>query len=241
MLGKRPDMAEQLGLEALARVLDEIGDVYAPGAELVLCSDGGVFADLVGVSDADVGRYREGLEALIDEIDPERIRFFGLEDALGAAKPAAARAQLVERYGASLEALRERAASVPSIAATIDGIHRFLVDDLRGAEPTLSRSQAQKRARPLAYEVVRRSEAWGRLVAAAFPDALRLSIHPQPDVSEKIGIHLIETDDAWLTPWHGVALREGERFRLVRRADAEARGAVIVEEDGRPSYMELGP
>ncbi|MFO0680886.1 MAG: L-tyrosine/L-tryptophan isonitrile synthase family protein [Sandaracinus sp.] len=239
VLGKRPDMAEQLGLEALARVLDEIGDVYPPGAELVICSDGGVFADLVGVADADVARYRDTLEAMIAEVDPARVRFFGLEDALGPAKPAASRAMLVARYGSSVEALRERAAEAPSVAAMIDGIHRFLVDDLRGVDPTLSRSQAQKRARPLAYEVVVRSEAWGRLVAAAFPDAIRLSIHPQPDVSEKIGVHLVETGDAWLTPWHGVALREGERFRLVRRDEAEARGAVVVEEDGRPSYMEI--
>lgn len=239
VLGKHPDMAEQLGLESLARLLDEIAAVYPPGAELVLCSDGGVFADLVGVSDADVARYRRGIEAMIAEIDDERIRFFGLEDALGSRTPSTSRAELVARYAASESSLRERAASTPALAATIDGIHRFLVDDLRGADPTLSRSQAQKRARPLAYEVVRRSEAWGRLVAAAFPDALRLSIHPQPDVSEKIGVHLIETDDAWLTPWHGVALRENDRFRLVRRADAEASGAVLVEEDGAPSYMEI--
>ena len=239
VLGKRPDMAERLGLEALARLLDEIADVYPPGAELVLCSDGGVFADLVGVSDADVARYRADLEAMIASLETDRVRFFGLEDALPASRASTARAQLMERYGKNEEDLRARAKASRALAATIDGIHRFLAEDAQAVEPGLSRSAAQKRTRPLAYEVVRRSEAWGALVAAAFPDALRLSIHPQPDVSEKIGVHLIETEDAWLTPWHGAALREGDRLTLVRRAEAEARGAVVVSEDGRPSYLEI--
>lgn len=241
VLGKRPDMAERLGLEALVRVLKEIEDVYPPGAELVLCSDGGVFADLVGVSDADVAKYRADLEEMIGELDTDRVRFFGLEDALAELRPQKARIALMERYGQSVEALRARAKVSPSQAAMIDGIHRFLTEDERGTTPGLSRSQAQKRTRERAYEVVTRSEAWGRLVGSAFPDAIRLSIHPQPDVSEKIGIHLVETADAWLTPWHGVALRKDDRFSLVRRAEAEALGAHVVVEDGRPSHFEIGP
>jgi pyoverdine/dityrosine biosynthesis protein Dit1 len=138
-----------------------------------------------------------------------------------------------------VDAIRSRAAASTTLRTQVDGIHRFLAEDARGLDPALTASQARKRTRELAYEVVRRSAAWGRLVAAAFPGALRLSIHPQPDVSEKIGVHLLATEDAWLTPWHGVALFDGERWSLGHRADAEARGAVIVEEDGRAWSMAL--
>jgi pyoverdine/dityrosine biosynthesis protein Dit1 len=239
VLGPLPDTAEWLALQSLHSLLEELREAHPPGAQLVICSDGHVFADAVGVADADVARYRAELEKMIQELGDEDVRIFGLEDAFGDVKPATARRLLLERYGQSLEEVRERAERSPTHRAQLDGIHRFLVEDELARGTKDSRSQARKHTRELAYEVVRRSDAWGRLVATAFPRALRLSIHPQPDVSEKIGVHLLPTEDAWLTPWHGVAVLQGERFRLMKRREAEAAGAVVVEEDGRPMYMEV--
>ena len=48
-----------------------------------------------------------------------------------------------------------------------------------------------------------------------------------------------EANDTWLTPWHGVAVKDRDTFRLMRRHEAEGLGARIVELDGRPSYFEL--
>ena len=128
-------------------------------------------------------------------------------------------------------------AGEPVHRVQLDGIHRLLFEDEIVRAPALSRTQARKVTRARAYEVVRRSDAWSALVATAFPRAVRLSIHPQPDVSPKIGIALLPAEDPWLTPWHGVAFLDNEHARLLHRADAEALGAVVVEEDGRPSYM----
>lgn len=239
VLGVLPDMAESLALRSLLTLMDEIGEAYSPGARLVICSDGQVFADAVGVRDADVLAYRRGMQALVDETGDDRVRIFGLEDAFGAKTPAAARARLMESYAESVEAVRARAAESPTHAAQVDGIHRFLFEDEIVRSPSLSRTKVRKLTRETAYEVVRRSEAWGNLVLAAFPRALRLSIHPQADVSPKIGISLLDTDDCWLTPWHGVAVLGGERARLMHRADAEKEGAVVVRENDRDSYMEL--
>ena len=87
---------------------------------------------------------------------------------------------------------------------------------------------------------MRRSEAWGALVADVFPHALRLSIHPQPDPSTKIGINLLGVADPWLTPWHGCAVVGPHGTTLMHKADAEALGAVVVcDDDGRPSHLEL--
>jgi pyoverdine/dityrosine biosynthesis protein Dit1/AcrR family transcriptional regulator len=238
VLGRLPDLAEQLALESLASLLSEIAEAHPPGAELIICSDGHVFADVVGVRDADVAAYRRRLEEMIHDLGAP-IRVFGLEDAFGPTSPAAARRLLLETYGVDLEEIRARADRSPSHRAQLDGIHRFLFEDEIARDPDASRSQVRKRTREPACEVVRRSEAWGQLVAAAFPRALRLSIHPQPDISSKIGISLLATDDAWLTPWHAVALFEGDRVRLVHRSDADALGAVVVDEDGAPSYMEV--
>jgi pyoverdine/dityrosine biosynthesis protein Dit1/AcrR family transcriptional regulator len=241
VLGKLPDAAEALALESLEALLQEIAEAYPPGAELVVCSDGHVFADVVGVSDADVRAYRRGLETMLAGLSSDRIRMFDLGDAFGLASPAAARRALLETYAPALEEIHERAAGSPAQRALVDGIHRFLFEDEVARSPKQSRTQSRNLTRPRAYEVVRRSEAWGRLVAAAFPRALRLSIHPQPDVSSKIGIALLQSDDAWLTPWHGVALLGGDRARLVRRREAESLGAKVREEDGRPMFMEVLP
>lgn len=239
VLGKLPDLAESLALASLASLLDEIGEAHAPGARLVICSDGHVFADLVGVGDADVAAYRRELERMIAELGDARIRVFGLEDAFGTRSPAAARKLLLESYSMPVESIRERAKRSPVHAAQLDGVHRFLFEDEVVRHPELSRTQARKATRERAAEVVRRSDAWGRLVAAAFPRAVRLSIHPQPDVSAKIGISLLATDDCWLTPWHGVAVVGGAEARLMHRSDAEQAGAALVVEDGRPTHMEL--
>ncbi|MEZ4310844.1 MAG: isocyanide synthase family protein [Polyangiaceae bacterium] len=239
VLGKLPDLAESLALENLSSLLDELGEAHSPGARLVICSDGHVFADVVGVPDPDVAAYRRELERMIEALGDARIRVFGLEDAFGTKSPAAARKLLFEAYAEPVEAIVARAKRSPTHAAQLDGIHRFLFEDEVVRRPELSRTQARKATRERAVEVVRRSDAWGRLVAAAFPRAVRLSIHPQPDVSSKIGISLLPTDDCWLTPWHGVAVVGGDHARLMHRSDAEQLGAAIVVEDGRPTHMEV--
>jgi pyoverdine/dityrosine biosynthesis protein Dit1 len=86
--------------------------------------------------------------------------------------------------------------------------------------------------------VIQRSKAWGELVETKFPNAVRLSIHPQSCGDKKMGIRLIEPDN-WLTPWHGVAVEVDGRFMLLKRAQAEELGADLVHWDGRPSHFVL--
>ena len=236
VLGALPDLAEQRALERLSELLDSIQAVWKPGARLTLCSDGHVFADAVGVSDADVDRYRDALLGLIDD---ERVSWFDLSTAFGDVTPAAMRKHLMERHAPTQEALRARAESSPAFAAQIDGIHRFLFEDEVVLRPEQTRSQSKKQTRGRAWEVVRRSEAWGALVASVFPQALRLSIHPQPDPSTKIGVNLLGVSDPWLTPWHAAAVVDKTGTRLMHRADAEALGAKLVLDGGRPSHLEL--
>ena len=204
----------------------------------MLCSDGAVFADLVGVSDAEVRSYRRELEGLARSLEL-RVRVFDLDDAFALPSAARARTQLMSRYGGTVEELRERSANSIATRRMVDGIHRFLFEDDLGRGEPGTRSQLKRATHERAHEVVLRSEAWSNLVAAAFPRALRLSIHPQLPVSAKLGIHLIDTDDAWLTPWHGCAVLDGDRFRLMRRADAEERGAVQRTSEDGLAYLEL--
>lgn len=236
VLGSLPDLAEQRGLERLSELLDAVTEVWKPGAHLTICSDGHVFSDVVGVGDAEVDAYRD---ALLSSMSDPRISWFDLAAAFGDEAPSALRLRLLERYAEPLEALRARAEQVCPLSVQIDGIHRFLVEDELALHPGMSRSQAKKQTRARAYEVVRRSEAWGALITDVFPSAIRLSIHPQPDPSTKIGINLLGVKDPWMTPWHGAVLVGRDGSILMRRDEAEALGARVIHEEGRPSHLEL--
>jgi pyoverdine/dityrosine biosynthesis protein Dit1/AcrR family transcriptional regulator len=237
VLGKLPDMAERVALRSLQTLCEELAEAHPGGVELVLCSDGLVFADVVGVPDDDVTAYGAEIDRLLAELP--LLRRFDLAHAFGAASPAEARQRLFAGWAESDPDLTALVASSRSLAAQLDGLHRFMFEDGIALFPDKSRTQVRKEARPRAFEVLRRSRAWGRLLSAFFPEAVRLSIHPQPPVSEKIGVHLLPTHDAWLTPWHGVALLEDDRFRLVKRADAEALGASAVSAGDRPSHYRI--
>src|SRR5690606_22148817 len=55
--GPLPDMGEVLALEHLQKMCLNIEKNYASGAEVIICSDGRVFNDLVFVSDRDLIQY----------------------------------------------------------------------------------------------------------------------------------------------------------------------------------------
>ncbi len=226
VLGTLPDMAEALALRSLQTLCDDLAEAHPPGVTLTICSDGLVFADLVEVPDADVLAYGAAMDASL-AVHPS-LRRFDLADAWGPNLPHVARDRLLTHWAEHEDEVHERARTSPALGQLLDGMHRFLFEDYVVLHPEVSRTQARTLTRFRAVQLLQRSRAWGRLVSAQFPEAIRLSIHPQPNASEKIGVHLLDVDDAWLTPWHGVVLLASDRFRLVKRAEAEALGARLV-------------
>jgi pyoverdine/dityrosine biosynthesis protein Dit1/AcrR family transcriptional regulator len=233
-LGAVPDLGERVALAGLAALCAELSEAHPAGVRLWVCSDGSVFADVVEVPDVDVVAYGAALDREIAAFPA--LRRFDLAEVFAGATPEAARAALLETWAEDPDVLAA-ACEEPALARQLDGLHRFVFEDLVVLHPELSRTAVRKLARGRAIEVLRRSRAWGRLVAAQFPDALRLSIHPQGAVSDKIGVHLLPTDDVWLTPWHAVAVVAPDGVHLAKRADAEAAGAVLVEVEGRPDHF----
>jgi pyoverdine/dityrosine biosynthesis protein Dit1 len=238
-IGPLPDLAEELALSFLQSVCDEVAAVHRPGARITICSDGRVFSDIVGVSDEEVTRYGAEIASMVAALGRGSLDVFKLEDLFGTADFEAMRALLVERYGEPLEAIRERTLTEDAHRRLFDGVMRFLLEDRMGQGGGKTKNRLRKESKADAYRVIQRSNAWSRLVAGCFPDALRLSIHPQEVHAGKIGIRLGETPDAWLTPWHAAVLKSREAFRLVHREEAEALGATLVYRFGHPSHYEL--
>lgn len=245
VLGPLPDMAERRALEFLQQLCDRVRRCYSPGARLILCADGRVFSDVVGMRDEDVTAYQLELSKMITKLGLTSISTFNLDELYDGLSFNHMRAQLMEHHGDHLEVLQSAVSrggegqdgSVDDKEAhrLYCGITRFLLEDSMFPGQKKSRSALQKECRSRAYEVIQRSKAWGELVEMRFPNAVRLSIHPQSCGAKKLGIRLIEPDN-WMTPWHGVAIDVGGRFMLLKRSQAEELGAQLVYMDGRPSH-----
>lgn len=247
VLGTLPDMAERLSLEFLSSLCKQIQKIYSPGAEVILCSDGRVFNDVIGINDTDVTNYQQELALLIKETSFSFVSTFNLDDMYSDLTFDQMRHRLMEQYGESLETLKDAVCKGSKTPCSIEneevhrqycGITRFLVEDAIHPGQTHSRNAVQKTCRHHAYVVIQRSRAWSALIAEHFPDAVRLSIHPQTCGTSKLGIRLMEGEN-WMTPWHGVAVNVGGSFVLLKRAQAEELGAHLVYREGRPSHYEL--
>ena len=119
------------------------------------------------------------------------------------------------------------------------GMTRFLKEDALKPSQTKSKTQIQKEAKAKSYQVIHRSNAWSELIEKQFPDAIRLSIHPQVCGSKKLGIRLI-SDESWMTPWHGVAVEFKDGIALLKNHEAISLGANLIRDaKGRASHYEL--
>ncbi|HEX8506533.1 MAG TPA: L-tyrosine/L-tryptophan isonitrile synthase family protein, partial [Hymenobacter sp.] len=203
VLGKLPDLGEEIALTFLQSLCDDIRQVHAPGARISICADGRVFADLVQVSDADVSAYNEVLKQQLRQLGTTDLDVINLEDLLATTSFDEARTWIVDRYGEPLDELKARVRDTEHHRAMFNGIHRFVSEDGMALAPEKSKNRVKEESKEVAYEVIRRSNAWTRLLAQEFPHAVRLSIHPQHPHSDKIGLRITRAVDDWLTPWHG--------------------------------------
>lgn len=248
VLGPLPDLAEKLSLDFMGALCTRIKGIYAPGIRIILASDGRVFSDVVGIAESNVTAYQNELNRLIDQLSLSELSLFNLDHVFHGLDFEQMRQELMNAFGQSLDFLKQKIRSGAQSSASADeqeanrmysGITRFLFEDAMHAQQSKSRSAVQKDARLRAYEVIRRSNAWSKLLAERFPEAVRLSIHPQTCGSKKLGIRLIG-NESWMTPWHGVAVEGESGFSLLKRAEAEALGATLVHfPDGRPSHFRL--
>ena len=239
VLGVLPDHAELLALKFLGDLCERVKQFYSPGIKIILCSDGRVFSDVVGIKEDHITAYQIELDRLIAELSLTDVSTFNLDDIFNGMDFIQMRSELMNRYGATLEDLKEKVRNEEEANRMYCGIARFLFEDSMHAGQSKSRAAVQKDSRARAYEVIRKSNAWSELIADKFPEAVRLSIHPQTCGSKKLGIRLIG-NESWMTPWHGVAVDTNEGHVLLKRSEAEALGAQLVYAlNGRPSHYKM--
>lgn len=225
--GIHPDMGEVLALAKLNRMCDWISTVYAPGAQVLICSDGRVFSDVVLVSDETIDEYGEWIKTIIQDFKLRYLKTYDMEDAYPERDGPALRAKLVEEYALPLEQVRHLVQTDSDYRGLFNGVHRFMLEDQIDLPQNQGRSKTQvaKQLKQATYELLRRSDAWSALLKKKFPDALRFSIHAYPLTHEKFGISLLPAADRVATPWHNVTVYDGAGYELMHQEKAMALGA----------------
>ena len=241
VLGTLPDLGEEIALTTLESLCTEIESIYPAGASLTICSDGRIFSELVGVTDELVTNYVAGIKALIGKLNLQHIHIVNLEDLMEGSSFDLLRTEVLNTYAEPLADLQDKVRLNPEFRNLFNGIHRFISDDRKVRYPQLSASQVKKDAKLIALKVIQHSNAWTRFLLYVFPNSIRLSIHPYPAHNDKIGIRLTRAIDNWITPWHGVIVLDKDGYMLMKKSEAEEKGAGLVMEDNQPYYYTLIP
>jgi hypothetical protein len=185
-IGALPDMAERKSLEYLQSLLDEIRNVYSPGARLTIFCDGIAFASLFGLSYADILKYETALQALVTDL-PD-IKLYTSKDLGDEA--------LTKFETFSGKAPQEPAPLNETTRKRLE--HEF--DYPQGKAFLVSKSL---NIDALGTLFAHRETALRNFVSVAFPSNrfMRLTAHFTPDISKKFGIRL--SSHSCVLPYHG--------------------------------------
>lgn len=265
-VSEMPDRSEYHALLSMANLCREIGEVYAPGANVVIGSDGLPFhhvdASFTSLSESQICSYVNALKTMIEQMGATQlIKIVSLDDYFDGSTDEMR--QKLEARHATVS--RDRVYQEYKDAAIYRGIKKAFSEDLADAKiiqaalaaGTLSNKGVKKLAGEHAIETIYFSMAWRNFLTRQFPGAIRLSIHPQclhttPFGEEKLGLRFGETPSVWFTqrvvelnettdisPWQSVWVEDSitkEGCRM-KRWVAEAIGARLEIVDGHPSHF----
>lgn len=237
VIGRLPDLGEQVALENFLTFDSKVKEVYAPGVRITLVSDGIVFNDVWEISDDATQAYHEVVR---DMVKSDTIRWYNAKDFYPARLSLSeVRDKVMEQWGVTDAELSRDILTNPDVNFLYRGIIKFGTLEL-AIKSFASPTQLQKAAKVFARETMLRNQAYTNMLNHEFADYIRLSMHPSVNNGEKYSFRLIPspTKKAWTSPWHCAILvdKEGD-FATVHRKDAIAAGYKLVNLGGRPFYF----
>ncbi|KAF5363134.1 hypothetical protein D9758_008353 [Tetrapyrgos nigripes] len=260
VLGRLPDLGEELLLHRLEALACAIEDDYAPGAIVRIVSDGIVYGELLGQSDANVYQYNSELRKICVENRLEHLTFVRLVDLLQEGPLSANSNEMTpEEYVRDAPIIRsqflahdishyniEDSISKDSgVIRTYRGYLKFLELDLDGTsmmmDPDgnpLSGKQRDKVRRQLAKKMIVNGTKFSDLVQAKFPNCVRLSCHEHPNEGPKFALNLFPGSRMSATPWHNVIYEAADgRLQIGALQSFDKKNYEIVSKYDRPYYV----
>eukprot|EP01096_Ripella_sp_DP13-Kostka_P001247 TRINITY_DN1149_c1_g1_i1.p1 TRINITY_DN1149_c1_g1~~TRINITY_DN1149_c1_g1_i1.p1 ORF type:complete len:496 (+),score=199.44 TRINITY_DN1149_c1_g1_i1:121-1608(+) len=238
VLGTMPDGGEETAIKILSDLAVEIEKVYAPGCQIVIMSDGRVFADLVGVDDETVSQYEAEMNQLIAPFP--HLSWDNLDVHFPSSTYDQVREKLTAQFEGTLEDIEQAIKNEPESTFTYRGFIKFLQSD-REWGPKMTTSQIKKFCGITAKNMLYRNKAFSKLVNDLYPTAVRLSIHAHTNAGPKYGVRLVPDLPFCITPWHNVLVEFANGSKvLMKRETAESIPSLeLFTKFGRPwSFVE---
>jgi len=235
VIGRLPDLGEKVSIDNFDNFARQVRDVYPPGVNINIVSDGYVFSDVLSISDLTVAGYEEVMRDLVKGIDitfynatdfyPKRICMRGVRN------------KILNNFGINGNVLQDRILNDVDTNMLYRGMIKFMEVDL-AIRPYSSTNQLHKEAKRVAREMMFRNEAYSNMVNNEFQNSIRISMHPTINNGKKYSFQLIPSEKAWTSPWHSALfVDENGQYETVHRKQAVERGLQLVYENGRPYYF----
>ena len=234
-----PDYAEVLALKKLQELCMYIKEIYPPGAKVTICSDGRVFCDIIPFIEENVSSYSKEILKIIQVEDFSYLSIFKLDNLFSHTEYSRIKDNFIKEFPDNVESLKKKRFYSPDFFVMFSGLNKFIYEDLSYIYKDKSKPWIRNEAKNLTFQIIQRSNTWSKLIEKYFPQALRLSIHPQSAITKKIGVNLVDSDDLWRTPWHSVCCWKDNHFFLTSKDNAESLGAHLERADERYPYYKL--
>lgn len=266
--GALPDKGEELALRRLVHFAKQIKEIYPPGIKMWIVSDGHVFSDCIGADDGDVDTYSAQLRNLARSIaDKDLLDFMALPDIFSSKLHEFDRSyikhiKLPHHLNTEIEDEAEVCREImmaschtddsilralidnqdPIKLALYRGFRKFMEEDL-AMNPVIkgsSRKAKKNLCGKVAFEMIKRNEAYSNLVELMYPFHVRLSIHAHCNSGPKFGIRMLCAKECKIirslednkatpvfddllhipTPWHNSVIKvQGEDLYFIGKSE----------------------
>lgn len=256
----KPDLGEELAIRRIIEFVGLVNKIYEPGMHFYIVSDGHVFSDCVNVGDDVVDTFTLELKKIYHRVRPEgfdHLFFKGLNECFESKtkneiahvlqnvevdhylptkldkETEVNRKILMLGCDDSADLIREQIKTPGHPRLYLyRGFNKFMQEDLINT-PTaneISLKKFKKMVSSIAFEMIRRNDAYSNLVEFVFPFHLRLSIHAHHNAGPKYGIRMLnpeicktvnhdqDEEDKLLhvpTPWHNAVFKVSDQSKMI--------------------------
>jgi pyoverdine/dityrosine biosynthesis protein Dit1 len=200
---------------------------------LIIALDGFTYSDIVEIESEKVIVYSQKIVENYDH-KPKRIEWFDFFEDKG--KGEKIQILLDEKYSQTQNEIRREIDENQNTTKQYAELSRFWFDDLD--EGNLSSRARERRAKEIALRMIARNRAYSKYLEENFEGSIRLSIHKSPIEAERFWVNLIPENPFCNAPWHNVALKTSQGWKLVKKIQAITEGAKLIYENGIPSHFE---
>ena len=237
-LGDLPDMGDYIALEVLNSLCNNIRNIYKPGVDFVLASDGRLYSDLVGVSDSTVNSYREELLRMNKVICKDScLRWFSLDEGIKKEEGLDVREILERDYSDGIEIVMEEVIRDRDYLRLYIGFKNFALSEIQAQNLDCSNREMVRRAKSIAKRMMVRNFANARLLKENFPNMIRLSVKHHDTRKGLFAVNLIRIHTDIGTPWLSavVKMKDG-KYMYIKAKEARGVGYREVKKENR-GYM----